>query len=58
MLAKRYKLGPILKVVRAAYFVGNLLQPAWNKGFKRYLETGFKSYPQKMWIIRLGQSSS
>lgn len=58
MLAKRCKLGPILKVVRTAYFVGNLLQPAWNKGFKRYLGTGFKSYPQKMWINRLGHSSS
>lgn len=32
MLAKRPKLGLILKVVRTAYFVGNLLQPAWNKG--------------------------
>ena len=58
MLAKRYKLGPILKVVRAAYFVGNLLQPPWNKGCRRYLRTGFKSYPQKMWINRLGFFSS
>ncbi len=58
MLAKRPESGLILKVVRTAYFVGNLLQPVWNKGCEPYLRMSFKSYPQKMWINWVGCFSS